>query len=102
MQLGKTALLQLADELFSVNKSSNVDPDLSYSPGDDDRNKWFVLWLDFGGIFAGRTEDEEETWEDIGKRIDETTSQTIKQKVVSLLLANLKLHKRPSKRFREG
>jgi hypothetical protein len=91
MQLGKTALLSLADELFSVNKNSDVDMDLSYSPGEEDRNKWFVLRLDFSAVSAGRTDDESETWEDIGRRIDEETAHHIKEKVVGLLAKNRQL-----------
>jgi len=91
MQLGKTTLLSLADELFSVNKNSDVDSELSYSPGEEDRNKWFVLRLDFSAISAGRTDDESETWEDIGKRIDEETAHHIRENVLGLLAKNRQL-----------
>lgn len=49
MQLGKSILFSLANKLFSRNEKSNdVDTDLCYSPGKDDRNKWYVLRVNFG------------------------------------------------------
>ncbi len=76
MQLGKTTLLSLVEELFSVNRCSSVDPDLNYSPGEQDRIKWFILHLDFGNVNV-KSESGEERWGDIGRRIDEATLLSI-------------------------
>ena len=92
MQLGKTTLFSLADELFSVNKTSNVDGDLRYSPGEADRNKWFVLRLDFGVVSAEIEDDEKATWEDNCRSIDKATASAIKHKVIFLLLTNKQLN----------
>ena len=91
MQLGKTTLLSLAEELFSVNRSSSVVDDLEYSPGEEDRNKWFVVRVDFATVSAGRLSNDD-TWESIGERMDKAASQIIKQMIMYLLLRNRELH----------
>ena len=93
MQLGKTTLFSLADELFSINKESNVDTDLSYSVGEDDRNHWYVLRLDFGSVCPSRFENsnEEEEWVQRCKRLDDETACCIKMKVIVLLSNNPQL-----------
>ena len=93
MQLGKTTLFSLADELFSINKESNVDTDLKYSVGEDDRNHWYVLRLDFGSVCPSRFENnnEEEEWVQRCKRLDHETAYCIKMKVIVLLSNNPQL-----------
>lgn len=91
LKLGKTILLSLADELFSVNRSSNVDDQLEYSPGEEDRNKWFVVHADFGTVSAGHIR-KDDTWRSIGERMDKAVSQLIKQMIMYLLLRNGELH----------
>jgi hypothetical protein len=96
MQLGKTTLFSLADELFSVNKTSNIDTGLSYSPGDDDRNKWYVLRLSFGSVRFSADEkpsEGKEEWVQICKDLDKQTKFSIKQKVILLLSNNEQLNK---------
>lgn len=91
-QLGKTTLFSLADELFSVNKTSNVDGDLQYSPGEADRNKWFVLRLNFGVVSLEIDDDEKATWEDNCRSIDKATASVIKERVIFLLRSNRHLN----------
>jgi Predicted AAA-ATPase len=93
MQLGKTTLFSLANELFSVNECPNMDTELiEYSPNDDDRNKWFVLRIDFGAICPTHSErNEEEDWAALCERLDKDTGSIIKTEVLLLLLANPQL-----------
>ncbi|CAB9507009.1 unknown protein [Seminavis robusta] len=93
MQLGKTTLFSLADELFSINKESNVNTDLGYSVGEDDQNHWYILRLDFGSVCPSRFENnnEEEEWVQRCKRLDDETACCIKMKVIVLLLNNPQL-----------
>ena len=82
MQLGKSILFSLANELFSRNENSNVDSDLGYSPGEDDRNKWYVLRINFGVV---RSFSSEGDWEQQCKALDKSTESEIKGGVIDLL-----------------
>ena len=90
MQLGKTTLFSLADEIFSINKESNVDADLKCSPGKDHRNAWHVLRLDFGAVCPTSFEKNknEEEWVQLCRLLDKQTGTFIKQKVTFLLLVH--------------
>ena len=97
MQLGKTTLFSLADELFSVNHEcpNMVDTELiAYSPNEDDKNKWYVLRIDFGPICATHSEnsnEQEEDWTALCQRLDKDTGSLIKAKVLLLLMENPQL-----------
>ena len=92
MQLGKTVLFSLANELFSLNENSNVDSDLTYSPGEGDRNKWYVLRVNFGTVQGTDkscdTVWNEQEWKRRCKSIDGETMGVIKQSVLVLLKTN--------------
>mmetsp|Transcript_6783 Transcript_6783/g.18959 ORF Transcript_6783/g.18959 Transcript_6783/m.18959 type:complete len:637 (-) Transcript_6783:946-2856(-) len=94
MQLGKTTLFSLADEVFSINKESNVDTDLNFSPGGENRNKWYVLRLDFGAVCPARFKknEAEEEWVQLCRELDKQTGHSIKQRVIFLLMNNPHLH----------
>ena len=83
MQLGKSILFSLANELYSKNQASNVDSDLNYSPSEDDRNKWYVLRLNFGTVVSHHYPGDD--WEMQCRKLDERTSCVIKMSVVHLL-----------------
>lgn len=84
MQLGKSVLFSLANEMYSKSETSNVDSDnLGYSPGEDDRNKWFVLRVNFGAV--RRLSHEEQDWEQECRALDQETEKEIKFSVVALL-----------------
>ena len=87
MQLGKTTLLSLAEELFSVNSFSQIDSELQYSPGENDRNKWFVVRIDFGFIASSW----EATWEEVGTAIDQKVGGCIKLAIRQMLSQNKEL-----------
>eukprot|EP00980_Cylindrotheca_fusiformis_P022424 scaffold9290_cov107-Cylindrotheca_fusiformis.AAC.2 len=94
MQLGKTTLFSLAEEIFSINKESNVDTDLKYSPGEDERNVWYVLRLDFGAVCPTSFEKkkDEEEWVQLCRLLDRQAGTCIKQDVILLLMNNPRLH----------
>lgn len=93
MQLGKTTLISLAEELFSVNSKSNVESDLKYSPGPGDRNNWYVLRLDFGNVcnYSSLNFEDDEGWARSCKISDEKVETHIKQKMIVLLWENPQL-----------
>ena len=82
MQLGKSILFSLANEVYSRNEKSNVDSGLGYSPGEGDRNKWYVLRVNFGAVctYAG-----EEDWELRCKALDKEAANEIRLSVIGLL-----------------
>eukprot|EP00978_Attheya_sp_CCMP212_P036218 scaffold162707_cov45-Attheya_sp.AAC.2 len=88
MQLGKTTLLSLALELFSKNK---VAPEyrLEYMADEKDRNKWFVLYLDFGSVTSGSSGD----WQSMGHELDEGVRKVIGRAMFILLGRNADLKK---------
>jgi hypothetical protein len=88
MQLGKTTLFSLAEELFSKNKVAPNCP-LRYMPVDKDKNKWFVLYLDFGSVSCGGSDD----WQVLGKELDEEARGVISRAVHRLLRENTDLNK---------
>eukprot|EP00980_Cylindrotheca_fusiformis_P017359 scaffold5380_cov131-Cylindrotheca_fusiformis.AAC.36 len=94
MQLGETTLFSLAEEIFSINKESNVDTDLKYSPGEDQRNVWYVLRLDFGAVCPTSFEKnkDEEEWVQLCRLLDRQADTCIKQDVTLLLMNNPRLH----------
>ena len=99
MQLGKTMLFSLANELFSVNEASNVDSNLAYSPGEEDRNKWHVLRVNFGTVSSTDTSVDrdgkwnEQKWKKRCESLDMETAETIKDSVDRLLESNDELEK---------
>ncbi|KAL3906092.1 MAG: hypothetical protein SGARI_004158, partial [Bacillariaceae sp.] len=82
MQLGKSVLFSLANEVYSRNEKSNVDSDLGYSPGEGDRNTWYVLRVNFGAVC---TDDGEEDWELRCKALDKEAASEIRLSVIGLL-----------------
>ena len=85
MQLGKSILFSLANEVFSRNERSNVDSHLSYSPGKGDRNKWYVLRVNFGVVSNSSGEGN---WEMRCKALDEEAASEIRLSVLQLLLSS--------------
>jgi hypothetical protein len=88
MQMGKTTLFSLAEELFSKNKVAPNRP-LHFMPEDKDKNKWFVLYLDFGSVTGGGSDD----WQVLGKELDEGARGVISRGVHRLLRENTDLKK---------
>ena len=82
MQLGKSILFSLANEVYSRNEKSDVDSDLDYSPGEGDRNKWYVLRVNFGAVC---NYDSEENWELQCKALDKEAASEIRLSVIGLL-----------------
>lgn len=89
MQLGKTTLFSLAKKLFSSNQT---DPGfvLEYMPAEADKNKWFILDLNFGSVTGAETVD----WKKLGKKLDELTRNEIVRQMVVLLGQNNALNQR--------
>jgi len=84
MQLGKSVLFSLANELYSKSETSNVDSDnLGYSQGEHDRIKLFVLLVNFGAVRS--FSHEEQDWEQECRALDQATEKEIKFSVVALL-----------------
>lgn len=89
---GKSIIFSLANnELFSRNEKSNVDSDLSYSPGENDRNKWYILRVNFGVV---RSYSSDEDWEKQCKALDKSTESETKESAIDLLntSGNKELH----------
>lgn len=94
MQLGKTTLFSLANELLLVNECPNMDTELiEYSPNDDEKNKWFVLriWLRCNLLHSFWKKRRRSRLGCALWRLDKDTGSIIKTDVLLLLLANPQL-----------
>jgi hypothetical protein len=89
MQLWKSTLFSLAKKLFSKNKIAPNCP-LRYMPEEKDKNKWFVLYLNFGSVTGGGSEDSQV----FGKELDEGARGVISRGVHRLVRENVDLNKK--------
>jgi hypothetical protein len=86
MQLGKTTLFSLAQELFSKNTTA-PDYRLEYMADEEDRNSWFVLYLDFGSVTSASSDD----WQSMGRELDDAVHRVIARAMFVLLHENADL-----------
>jgi hypothetical protein len=97
MQLGKTTLFSLADDIFSKNRPMMNVP-LKFEVEQKDRNSWYVLSLNFGPVKVDVSDvdwKKHDEFARVGKNLDDAARRLIKVAVFELLEKKL----RPQERF---
>lgn len=89
-QMGKTTLLSLA-ELMLSDEFENTPEGLCYYPPDDTKNRWYVIFLSFGGLeYTGATTNP--PWKERAQELDDKLNRYLRKEIILFLATHPKIN----------